>query len=165
MCHSALRNLTEQLTIFSDDLDEFIHINSENSTFMFWIQYLKFVDILLHFIRAEREGNWDLHLTSFQKMLPLMVLYDHTNYTCWGTIYLTDMLKLEKIAPTVYHEFQTGNFVVKETTGTFNQVSTDMALEHINRMCQTAGGLVGITQNKSALDRWMLTCCARSQLV
>ena len=75
------------------------------------------------------------------------------------------MVNLAESAPNVYQEFQAGNFVVKETAGKFNQVSTDLALEHINRMCKTAGGLVGITQTKTALYRWMLTCCNRAQLV
>ena len=60
-------------------------------------------------------------------------------------MYLADMMFLRQEVPQVYNEFMAGNFVVKETEGLFNQVSTDMALEHVNKLCKVAGGIVGIT--------------------
>ena len=79
-------------------------------------------------------------------------------------MYLADMMFLRQEVPQVYNEFMAGNFVVKETEGLFNQVSTDMALEHVNKLCKVAGGIVGITRSKPALERWMLTCCDLSRL-
>ena len=55
------------------------------------------------------------------------------------------MLELQHTAPNVAREFASGNFVIKESDGAFNQVSPDMALEDINKMCKIAGGIVGIT--------------------
>lgn len=74
------------------------------------------------------------------------------------------MLELQQTVPTVYQEFMAGNFVVKEANGRFNQVHTDMALEHINKLCKISGGMVGITRNKTAMDKWMLSCCDLSRL-
>ena len=45
-----------------------------------------------------------------------------------------------------------------------NLVPTDQALEHINRRGKVAGGLVGITRNDSAMDRWCLTYNDRAAL-
>ena len=86
-----------------------------------------------------------------------MMAYYHTDYSRWGLVYLIDMLQLEQTAPAVYEEFCAGNFVIKESAGAFNQIATDLALEHINKQCKVAGGLVGISRTKSALDRWMIT--------
>ncbi len=69
------------------------------------------------------------------------------------------MLEIEHTAPDVAREFTAGNYVIKESAGVFNQVHTDMALEHVNKLCQIAGGIVAITRLKSALDRWMPSCC------
>ena len=149
---------------FCEDLEEFVDSNQGNGTFVYWMQYFNMVGALLRFIRAEREGNWNLHINSFQEMLPLMTLYDHTNYTRWGTIYLADMQQLPETAPEVHSEFMDGNFVVKESEGRFNQVSPDQALEHINKKCKSSGGLVGITRTESALNRWMLTCSDHARL-
>ena len=54
------------------------------------------VSTILLFIRADRAGDWNLHLSSFKEMLPLMMLYDHINYARWGAVYLLDMLQLEE---------------------------------------------------------------------
>jgi hypothetical protein len=52
---------------------------------------MKKVETLLDFIRANRKGNWALHLVSFSAMLPWMTIYDHTNYARWGAVYLCEM--------------------------------------------------------------------------
>lgn len=79
------------------------------------------------------------------------------NYARWGTIYLLDMYKLPHIAPEVHKEFMNGNFVVKRLNGNFNQLSTDQALEHINKNSKDAGGIVGLTKNTTKLDEWFLS--------
>ena len=154
-------NNTEQ---FNEDMKEYENEKKENSTFTFWKQYMEMVQILHLFIRAEREGNWKLHIDASQKMLPYMATYDHVNYMCWGIIYLADMMNLHETALEVYQQFMEGNFVVEESEGRFNQVSVDLGLEHINKLCKVAGGIVGITRSKAALNRWMLTCCELSRL-
>ena len=115
-------------------------------------------------IQSERTGDWDLHLATFKDMLSWMMIYDHTNYSRWGVVYLLDVLQLPESCPDVWNEFKAGNFVVKESQGSFNQISPDLALEHINKQCRIAGGLVGITKTQSALNRWMITFSYRVRL-
>ena len=111
------------------------------------------VEILLDFIRAEREGNWTLHLEAFAAMLPWLTIYDHTNYARWGPVYLADMRSLEKTAPEVSAEFMDGNFVVKRSRRRFNQVPADQATEWVNKTCKMQNGIIGITRNDQARDR------------
>ena len=54
------------------------------------------VEILLDFIRAERDGNWILHPGAFTAMLPWLTIYDHTNYPRRRPVYLANMKLLEK---------------------------------------------------------------------
>ena len=126
---------------------------------------MELVSLLLQFLRAERTANWKIHLSAFADMLPWFAIYDDANYTRWGAVYFAHMKRLEQTHPDVFKEFMDGNFVVKQTDHNFNQVSTDQALEHINRVCKVAGGLIGITQSDSARDRWCLTINQRSKLV
>ena len=151
----------KQILSLIEDFDK----ENQNPTFVYWRQYMRLVQVLLRFIRAEREGNWRLHLSSFAAMLPWFAIYDHTNYTRWGTIYLADMKNLEETHPDIYTEFVNGNFVVKKTNHRFNQISTDQALEHVNKICKVAGGLIGITRLESARERWCLTFNQRSDIV
>ena len=145
-------------------LEEFNIKFAEQPNFKFWSTYLELVEILLDFIRANREGNWTLHLDSFEAMLPWMSLYDHVNYARWGPVYLTDMKELPFTAPEVHREFQMGNFVVKRSSHHFNQVPVDQATEWINGMCKVSNGIIGITRNDPARDRFCVTWAERSHI-
>lgn len=103
-----------------DLMEELDNTYSGNLNFRLWTSYMEMVEILLAFIRAERDGNWVLHLEAFAEMLPWLTIYDHTNYARWGPVYLADMKSLEKTAPGVHAEFVNGNFVVKRTKRRFN---------------------------------------------
>ena len=91
---SDVDNVVLNLGEFMEDFIEFEDSKSGDSTYLFWKSYMDMVQTLLLFLRAERDGNWELHLSAFQGMLPLMLWYDHTNYGRWGPVYLADMLKI-----------------------------------------------------------------------
>ena len=145
-------------------LDDFLAKRRSNPTFDYWIGYLEMVELLLSFIRADRDGQWCLHLNSLKEMMPFICIYDHHNYTRWLPIYLADMMQLPETAPDVYHEFMKGNFVVKRSNSTFNQVPSDQAIEFVNRESKALGGLVGITKVETAKKRWLLTLCDRTKM-
>ena len=44
--------------------------SAEQPLFAFWNSYLEMVELLLSFVRALREGNWDLHVACLRKLLP-----------------------------------------------------------------------------------------------
>ena len=129
--------------------------------FQYWLNYMKMVSILLQFIRAEREGNWPLHLTSFSRMLPWFALYNHTNYSQWGPVYLADMHQLPQ---EIHQLFLDGKFSVKKTRKRFCRVSVDQALEHVNKVAKISGGIVGISKRNAARDKWSLTYNEKSRL-
>ncbi len=123
------------------------------------------VATLLDFIRAERDANWEHHLASAAQMLPYILAYDHTHYTRWASVYLTNMKLLPHTAPEVHQEFMQGNFTVKRSDGAFNNVWSDMALEQsVNRDSMCRGGIVGITKKEGALTRWFLTSHKRAEI-
>ena len=55
------------------------------------VEYMEMVEILLDFIRIERDVNWTLHMEAFTAMMSWFTTYDHTNYARWGPVYLSDM--------------------------------------------------------------------------
>ena len=68
------------------------------------------------------------------------------------------MMLLPTLAPEVHKEFENGNHPVSRSKQPFSQVWTDMALEQtINLDSKTRGGIIGISLNHSALERWFLT--------
>ena len=70
------------------------------------------IDILCKFIRAERTGNWELHLHSIQAMLPYMAASGHNSYTKSGMLYLQQMLNLLTQHPNVQQHFSEGLHVI-----------------------------------------------------
>ena len=119
------------------------------------------VSILLQFIRAQRDGIWDLHLHSFSQMLPFFNRYDHLNYARWGPVYLA---KMHQLPESILSEFQRANFVVKRSSGKFKKVDPDQAMEWINGTGKRGVGIIGITKTSSALCRWALSYNLRSHV-
>lgn len=86
-------------------------------------------------------------------MLPWFAIYDHHNYTRWGTVYFLDMINLKNLAPDVFNEYANNKcFSVKTTANSFNRIAIDQALEHVTRVSKVAGGIVGITKNDGRRD-------------
>lgn len=147
-----------------DLLAEFDKANKDKPTFTFWQQYMDLVSILLAFTWALRCGDWNLYMSAFKSMMPWFAAYDHTHYTRWGAAFIADMEHLAQTVPQVYKGFLDGDFVAKETNHSFNGVPFDLCLEHINKTGKVAGGLVGITRNESARNRWSITYNERASL-
>ena len=51
--------------------------------FAFWEDYGTMVQLLLQFIKAERTGNWKLHLFTVAAMTPYFFTMDRQNYALW----------------------------------------------------------------------------------
>ena len=63
--------------------------------------YLDMIDILCSFIKAERTGDWVLHLQSMRAMLPFLGASGHFSYVKSVALYLQKMEKLETTHPII----------------------------------------------------------------
>lgn len=144
-------------------LEEF---NQSSSSKMseFWQSYIQMVALLLRFIRATREGDWNLHLACIKDMLPWMFAYDRTNYARYLPVYLCEMLALERNHPSVHQAVTSGDFVVQRSSWNgFGQVAVDQTIEQtINCDTKSKGGIIGFSLNKAAVQRWVLTSHERA---
>lgn len=145
------RVIADFLTEFSN----FLQVKSaKNDIFRYFNNYCEMVEILLNSIKADRSNDYDLHLCTTRQMLPYFFAMNHSNYIRGVTLYLLDMLQLPV---EVIDDLKRGMLSVKRKKGTFNAVSPDLALEQSqNRSSAVTGGLIGITKNEDAMQRWML---------
>ena len=98
-------------------------------------------------------------------MVPYFFAMDRPNYLRWLPVYITDMRQLVTKHPKVHQEFVNGNHAVSLSSKPFAQVWTGMALEQsINADSKSRGGIIGISQNPGALDRWFLTSYERASV-
>ena len=112
---------------------------------------------MVRLVRADRDGLWDLHLTTVKDIMLFFAIFNRTNYMRWCSIYVEVMQKLKDTAPDVYESFIKGKFSVKRTSCNFNFVGVDMCLEQmINRSSKGKGGVVGETERKEFFTMWNL---------
>jgi hypothetical protein len=70
-------------------------------------------------------------------------------------VYVLDMLELPA---EIKSAFEKGEFSIRQTSGSFNGIWSDMGTDKtIMKDSKGSGGIVGITNQKSALVRWTLT--------
>ena len=117
VAYNKLTNLNRDVIVL---FKEFEKDYADQPNFKYWMDYMELVSILLNFTRAKREGNWELYLVSFSSMLPWFAVYNHTNYSRWGPIYLADMYQLPTTAPEIHRSFVLGKFSVKRTNKKFS---------------------------------------------
>ena len=67
--------------------------------FTFWEEYCHMVKLLLQFVKAERSGNWEMHLLCVSAMIPYFCAMDRPNYARWLPVYLMDMRQLATRRP------------------------------------------------------------------
>lgn len=77
---------------------------SHGSLAAFWMSFVDLVEILLGLIRASREGNWLLHLSSISAMIPWCFAYDKHNYANYLSMYYSQMSRLQETHPEIHQQ-------------------------------------------------------------
>ena len=96
-----------------------------------WIQYLDMIRILRNFIRAERLGNWYLHIEAVSEMLPNLASSGHSLYAKSASIYLSSMTNLPNDHPAVQQHFVEGLHVARRSDRAWAGMSTDLIIEQV----------------------------------
>ena len=120
---------------------------------------------ILTLIRSFREGNFTLYRESLSEFIPYFFANNNINYARWLPIYLRNMMCLEKQHPDVAREFHQRNFVVHKSDRNFSAMAIDQAHEQNNAVIKGDGGAIGVTEDPSALRRWMVASPEISRLV
>ncbi|GBP62150.1 hypothetical protein EVAR_40600_1 [Eumeta japonica] len=131
-------------TIKDKFIEHLTSIQKRGPTAKLWIQYWQMVLLVKDFIRAERSGNWELHLKCVERMLPYFHASGHFLYAKSAHLYLQDMRKLKDIINDDYEftQFTEGFFTIRRTHKFWSGVWTDMTIEQVlMRSMKTQGGL------------------------
>ena len=133
----------------------------------FWSTYIGIVHLMLAFIRATREGKWQLHLDCVAAMLPYMFAYDRTNYSRYLPVYWAEMIRLETTHPEAYALLNSEEFAVQRSSDSkFAQVAVDMAIEQtVNKDTKTPGDIIGFILKPGAVERWFVTAHERAAIM
>ena len=87
------------------------HSNGKLSKF--WMSYVEMVEALLGLIRATREGNWSMHLSSVRETVPWCFAYDNVNYARYLSAYPSEMSHLPEEHPDASKYVSSGGLSVQ----------------------------------------------------
>ena len=78
--------------------------------------------VLLLFTRATRQGNWNLHLSSLELMIPYSFVHNLQNYARLIPVYIAQMHALKESGPTKWQYFHDENFSMNKSKCTFSAI-------------------------------------------
>jgi len=139
--------------------------NDRGPVSAFWMTYIDLVEILLGLIRADREGDWYLHLACIRKMIPWCFAMDKTNYSRYLPVHYGQMMMLNSVCPDLHQHFLNGGFSVQRSSGNpFGKIAVDQTLEEtVNKDTQTSGGTRGFSMKHGTVSRYYLTAEHRAE--
>ena len=97
-----------------------------------------------------------MYLDALTELVPWFFALGHTNYARWIPVHLRDMAELANKHPDVFTEFSNGHFTVQKTKRMFSAIPLDQAHEQNSAYVKGDGGAIGLTDNATALKRWMV---------
>ncbi|KAK3924188.1 tRNA (guanine-N(7)-)-methyltransferase [Frankliniella fusca] len=124
-----------------------------------WWQYFKLVSLVRMYVRAERTGDWQLHLECVRAMLPFFHAAGRVHYAKAAHLYVQQMEDLQGRCAAAARE---GLFTVRRKPVHWSGVWTDMVIEQdLMRPMKSRGGLTrgrGLTE--SVVLQWIMSAPA-----
>ena len=118
-------------------------------------QYLDQIENLLQIISSCRQGDWEGYLAALENGVKYFFAHDLFNYARLIPLHLAQMNDIQENNPELWECLKSGDFVVNKSGIPFSSLFTDQALEQEIKNLKRYGGIVGISQNDTALDRMM----------
>ena len=135
------------------DLLKFLDdVSAKSNLAKHWVRNLiKSVLLMMLYVRAEREGQFALHLDVCKRMLPYFFAASHWRYARDGVAYVQMMENL----PDVLNPLIKGEHIVRLQDGLWNAIWTDMAIESTYmRMEKGPSSLIGVRTQESTVKVW-----------
>ena len=150
----VLSKIIERLDTYEDLITSLETLSEQSKTTKLWVDCLiKPVLLMMVFVRAEREGDWPLHLWAVQEMMPYFFAAGHHNYARYGLYYY--LRSMEKLPAEILEKFLKGEHVMHYRPGIWNGIWSDMYIETtFMRYGKGPKGIIGITLKPSAVKRW-----------
>ena len=152
------RAITNKLAEFEGNANKMQH---------FVLNYMKQFEMIILFVRSTIEQDLQLHMESLESLTKYFFAHDHQNYARLLPLYITTMQETERQHPDLWAEFMKGRkLLCDERCGWLTSIAPDdQGIEQEIRTLKVIGGIVGITQNEKAFDKFFLVAPELYQLV
>ena len=149
---------TSGLSRLLDAFDTFSQKCKEKSEICLYFEnYILIVETIKNLVRADREGNFLLHMKTVGELCAIFTGGDGIHYMRCISFYHELLKNLKDKHPELYGNFMQGDFVIKTKKGSFNGVAADMKLEQtIQRSSKSSHGIIGQTRSLGYVTQWQL---------
>ncbi|KAK5923956.1 hypothetical protein CgunFtcFv8_000881 [Champsocephalus gunnari] len=120
------------------------------------MSYLHRVETILFFVAATRNADLELHLQAGEALSKLFFSMDRIKYKRLWPRYIADMHDLRINHPQTWEELHAGNISVTKSVIPFVSVGADHACEHLNKLMKIHSGIIGISNNANARQRFFM---------
>ena len=131
---------------------------------MDWFQYMQMVDRLRKYIKAERLGDWHIHLQILYEIISFFSASGHIFYLKSVNIYLQKMAKLPEQHPEIHQHFKESLHVIRRSHRRWSGLSPDLVIEQcFMRSLKTTDGLtrcMGFSETQHLLWDLSMPACA-----
>jgi hypothetical protein len=126
-------------------------LSVSSRTAKLWLLYMSHIETAKLFIRAERMGDWNLHLIAVTRMLNLFAATGHNQYAKCGRLYLQMMLELPDTNSWLFDQFSANGFhTVRRSDRKWAGLWTDLVIEQV--MMRTIKGRGGLTHGRGMTE-------------
>ena len=130
--------------------------NSTNAYFKYWSFRIELILKFLVFIRSIREANFELFIDCLMEWVGWFFVFDHHNYARYVPVQLADFPYIKSEIPEVYQLLVKGVFTANKINKRFSAIHLDQNHEQMNDTLKHNGGIVGLTENRQALKRYLV---------
>ena len=159
--HQSYLTYVDNSTDLSPSFEVWKNSMLQYPTFRIWNMILEIELSVLACVRSFRLGNFDLYITSLQDLMYLFFALDHQNYSRWLSVHINDILSFDSNSLSLCK----ANWTLRKTNKRFSNLPLDQIHEQQNAIIKGKGGVVGLTQNPSALKRWMISGPELAQII
>ena len=108
-----------------ETMELWIENQKVNPMFDYWFNVLRSIKIVFLIIRSFREANIDLLVAFLELMAPLFFSLHQVHYSRWVSVFIQDLKLLPVKLPSLYDEFNKGNFVVNTRGNSLSKIAMD----------------------------------------
>ena len=133
-------------------------------TAQFWLlNYLDIVHILNGIHIAVQESNYELRLKCWKEILPHFFCLNRTNYSPYGSYYVSQLLKIDELFPGCKDLLKHYGISVQGQERYPLRTAVDQRGEQtLNRDAKTSGGITSFAENIDAVTKWTLNRSAHA---
>ena len=129
-------------------------VYKDKPTIKFWLLTCQYQKLVLMSIRSHRERKFKLMVATLKMLVPIFFALDHHNYARLVPVFIRD---LESLPTAIQIEFETVHCVITRSNKRFSSIPIDQAHEQAIKRVKGVGGVIGITENITMLERSILT--------